>query len=746
VESVKLKAIAAVAALCGILWILQGVLVEPEGPRERAARSAGLQAPQARAAPGEAGQGRVSAPGQTPSVARADSARAASGVAPLSSKIEISLTLDGVPCPRPQIRFREAEDAPWTLAEVGQGRALLPLDPAGEGHLEFEVLGPKGEPLDAAWGDFEAWDDLRTSRQLFAANAAWSYRGRLLEGDEELLELCAFTHRKIRGRVLDEEGRPASGAEVNVRGLRSLADAGGNYALDLPPRGPAWHVTVHAKDGQGAFGAASVEQYAEFSGPAAEGISRVDIQLSRALRLRGTVRDEDGEPLAAEIKVAGCDPVRSSPADGTFVVAGISPDPGQRMPRAERRLAVSREGYRSLELKEEIRPGGRLDCVLVRTRPFRGRVVDALGQPLSGVWVGVSDRVDRKLLSRCYSRGEVLTKVKSDSRGRFELQVVAKQRYLIARRPDRPYRLWSMGSAPGEVELTLPAGAEISGRLLDSLGAPQDGVEVSATLPGEPSSEAQTKTPQETVHAGLRPLTLAYRIARSETEEDGSFSLKVPDGHYDLHIGEATHESAPLIRGVSAGGSPLTLVREQRADLGQVHLHLKSSSGAGVEAEVFVKSRGQEDYGHGNDTAEGKLALGLEEGLYEIWISAPNHLPQGLSLSVSSGQTLDLGTLTLELGGGSLEVKLPDREPFGALWINFRDAAGGPRRQVFADTSRATVRLTGLTPGSLSLSAELIDEDMGPRANYVSTYPEVGPFRLAVQAGRTTELTLPVPK
>lgn len=659
-------------------------------------------------------------------------------------EVEIELTIDGQRVSEPHVRYRLGEEESWVSAEIRAGLAILPIAPSGEEELDFEILGAKSETLAAAFADtFEVWDDLRHRHSLYGGEADFSCAGRALEGESHLT-LHAFTSRKIWGRVASERGRPASGAEVNVRGRTTWTNAEGYYSLELPLSVSAWDVTVHAQDQRGRVGSTRIEHRSKFSGPAVEAKSRADIVISRLLRVRGSVADEDGEPLVARVAIEGCKPVMSG-AKGEFEVKGVLPDPGGRLPRARRDVVVSREGYRPVILEdEELRSGSKLVCVMVKTRPLRGQVLDATGKPVKGAWIGVSNRSDVQLLdTHCYSTGELLTSTTSDAAGRFELEVAPRQRFLGVRTPGRSPQLWSIGSEVKEVELTLPRSATISGRVLDSLGAPSSGTSITATLPGQPLLRPHQVRPEVGARAGVHRILFSARVASCQAGAEGEFRLDLPPGQYDLHLGTLSEEHLPVARGVPAGGPPVTLVEVARSS-GLAQIHLEVSLGRKkLEAELFLKKSDEESYGYPSYTSSGKAVLWVGEGTHELWILAPGHLPHREVVSVRLNETVDLGVVALTRGGGRVEVRLPRREPFGALWVKFRDPAGGPTREVYAGNSDLRVLVSGLSPGLLTLSATLIDEDE-VRA-YEAKYPEVGPIELAINEGATTTVSLPLP-
>lgn len=105
----------------------------------------------------------------------------------------------------------------------------------------------------------------------------------------------------------------------------------------------------------------------------------VEIEIP-GTELRGRVRDENGDPVAALISVQSLDKVDReqkayADAAGNYSVAGV--DPGEAIVRADYRDRSS--SPQTLNLKAEGRPH-RLDLVLNKRHSRSGRVVDAQGQ------------------------------------------------------------------------------------------------------------------------------------------------------------------------------------------------------------------------------------------------------------------------------------------------------------------------------------------------------------------------------
>ncbi|MEQ1892432.1 MAG: sigma-70 family RNA polymerase sigma factor, partial [Planctomycetota bacterium] len=204
--------------------------------------------------------------------------------------------------------------------------------------------------------------------------------------------------RALAGRVLDPEGAPVAGASVLVGSeyeweMRLHPDGSRGY----PPIGE--HVTT---DASGRFALLGVPRDAvpvrvraaghpvwlgEF---AEDAPGELTIRLARGARVFGTVRTEDGTPLAGiQVRRAGngsfaaC--ATTSAADGTYVLEPLAPGPHVLV--VER--PASGPGWLQAEpaarLELELAPGEerRFDPRLAPERVLRGRI-EAPGQELEG--------------------------------------------------------------------------------------------------------------------------------------------------------------------------------------------------------------------------------------------------------------------------------------------------------------------------------------------------------------------------
>jgi protocatechuate 3,4-dioxygenase beta subunit len=301
----------------------------------------------------------------------------------------------------------------------------------------------------------------------------------------------------FKGRVVDDLGRPLSGADVE---------------LTVSPVDEASELARTDRDGQFSIGPVPPGHYdawARFAGhgmakPAeailrAEAVTTLDLRLARAAQVLGTVLDEGGRPLAGAVVtamaesatgqdlsvLAGSLPLAAeaanlpahvlaakgqtrsaaSDAQGRFAIADLPPGKVQLTATAETRLAL-RKGPLKLEPGKSVETG---PLTLRAGLPLRGRLVDETGAPLPGA------RIDVRQTD--ITGGAEFTGVAGDD-GRFVVYVPAGHFSLVAAAPRRaPAQKVGLVIQPGqpidEQELRLErADATLEGVVRDPLGRP----------------------------------------------------------------------------------------------------------------------------------------------------------------------------------------------------------------------------------------------------------------------------------
>jgi carboxypeptidase family protein len=192
--------------------------------------------------------------------------------------------------------------------------------------------------------------------------------------------------------------------------------------------------------------------------------AEVEIALRADAPLSGTVTNESGEPLPANVNGLvkdGAAPVSASTsadAEGRYELAGLPP--------GEVALAFHARGYVPEKRTVDTRQGGRADVVMKRGLSVRGEVVSD-GAPVAGVGV----------MATGGGRGGPGGYATTDERGRFALEGLQAGRYTVSARTadGRHAQVEDVDPAqatPLRIALERKATAVITGRVV---GLPSEG-------------------------------------------------------------------------------------------------------------------------------------------------------------------------------------------------------------------------------------------------------------------------------
>ena len=341
--------------------------------------------------------------------------------------------------------------------------------------------------------------------------------------------------RILTGIVTDAGGRPQRGAEVALggAGLRwtrsARSDVNGIFTLVGLGSG---RVTLRATLGNRASSAVTVVLDEAALRPA-----HVRLSLQPGVFVEGRVVDDTGQALAdATVDVMAMPsndlPVSTqSGLDGGFRLGPVAPGKHQVLARLENHVPLDAPepqlGIRSKEFFE---------LRMARTAGVRGRVLDEAGHPMVGVSVAsiclIGGRDDLVVIpgalplaaeaaelpvGRLLRPGGVRSST-SDAAGRFRITGLAPGRTRIEiLYPDKlPFRREPLLLVPGDERdlgnLTMLAGASLTGRVVDEEGRPAEGALVEARLVGK---------------SGRPPV-------RATTDATGEFFMRVALGDYAL--------------------------------------------------------------------------------------------------------------------------------------------------------------------------------------------------------------------
>ncbi len=389
--------------------------------------------------------------------------------------------------------------------------------------------------------------DLEARRQGFAPTVVPGVAVAPGPGPADLGTLTLLPGVRIEGRVADATGRPLAGTGAWLtEGGRAQAgtlrrrepdartDEAGRFAVADLARGRRVNVLV-AREGYVPSWVAGVEA------PTARPLAVV---LEPASRLRGRVEDASGEPVpGASVRLrpappppgtVGLEPRRSDNTadaeaghDGTFAFAEVAPGAVT--------LEASAEGFLSPEpVAVQVPPNGEIEdvrLVLGRGAVVSGGITTAEGEPVAGARVHIGP-----------------AQAESDAEGRYRLAGVPPGlKALVLSHPAYKGRTQQVDIQPGEnrVNLTLEKGATVSGRVIDEVGAPSLGAELTLKNRSERGP----------------------RGYRASSGPDGRFEiLAVADGSFDLEaeaegFAPGVHPAVVEVAGRDVGGLEVVLRR-----------------------------------------------------------------------------------------------------------------------------------------------------------------------------------------
>lgn len=381
------------------------------------------------------------------------------------------------------------QPVPGALVLAGPEWAAASSD--GEGHFRLEGLPPGRHRLTAeAIGHGPA-----TTRVA-------------IQGvDVEGVELRLGAEARVRGRVLDRNGRPLAGAsvlvgedlpnEVTTNFDLARTDGQGRYEAGGLSPGQMRVEAEHPDAGRGIAGPVSI---------VAGGVHVVDVRIGAGGGMvRGTVRWQDGKPAAGVIvhgTVRGRHILRSVADDqGRYEVGPfIAPSGGQVSVNAWTEtdaLGGSPDTAKLVAMTAgEDRDG--VDLVIPRRDERIAGIVQAPdGSPLPGAAVGVAP--DHRGISfrpfNKYASGldSGNYSVLSDGAGAFTLRNLPKGKYTVwATHPDFPEGdAYDVQTGSTGVVVRFEHGASVAGRAEDGAGKPMTAFTVYAAL-----SHLNDATPQ----------------------------------------------------------------------------------------------------------------------------------------------------------------------------------------------------------------------------------------------------------
>lgn len=513
----------------------------------------------------------------------------------------------------------------------------------------------------------------------------------------------------LAGRVVDPAGAPLGGVVVTV-------------APDRRPRDEVFRLDRAASravsDAQGRFllrglaAAASYDLSASRPGyraakAAAAARGEVRLVLERARSAHGLAVDTQRSPLAGVEVTIRPSPAGSAPGEvvtavtdsrGRFEVPAL---PGDRVD-----LEARRQGFApTIVPGVAIAPGpGSADLGTLTLAPgvrIEGRVADALGRPLAGagVWLTEADRLPNRALAETLRPQEPAAV--SDEAGRFAIPDLTRGRMvnvLLAREGFLPAWVPRVEAPPVKpLAVVLEPASRIGGRVEDESGEPVPGASV-RLRPGS--------LPQGTIGVELRRSENTLDI---RSDRDGTFALA------EVAPGKVTLEAS------AEGFLPLDPVELQVPPNGAVEdVRLVLERGATVSGQVTTTG-GEPVAGaslrigpaRGESDAEGRYRLaGVPLGLKGLYLSHPAYRGKTREVDVQPGE--NRVDVTMERGA-TVSGRVVDEAGaprIGATLTLRSRGERGPRGYRAVAGADGRFEILAVTDGRFDLEAE--DDGFAP--------------------------------
>jgi hypothetical protein len=478
----------------------------------------------------------------------------------------------------------------------------------------------------------------------------------------------------IEGFVVDAQGRPAAGAEVQLGGYvpqTVTTGQGGGFSFEVE----AGEYLVSARRGSEA---GALDKPLTVS--AGRTVRDVRVRLGRAAVLEGRVVAQATQAAVAGARV-DVSPFGRSGDSGRAVTDETGHFSVEALAPGSYDVVVSAPGFSTLSRRGlTVAAGERftLELALAGTCGVEGHVINGQGQPMPGVSVLVGSRLSTEM-------GNGAAETRTDSEGYYRLEGLEPGILQISARQEGASAGKSMSVEVAEggtmkVDFTLEELGTVEGRVRAARGS----------LPTEPL--VVTALAQGRV---LEPV----EIGNAEVEPTGTFRMRLPTGDYDLYLAVTDR------RGV--GVHATTEVHVEAGETVQTELIWQSEEPGGREIQGVVL----EPEGVPSPGAFVTLFIGEGEGVRGGLVATDE---QGrFTVSLPAGMEAEAeGRLGLSARNGARQGKLPDVTPgAGEVVIKLQPAASVQGRVVRA-SGQSPVRGFTLTVQARGLEHFPLDENI----------------------------------
>ena len=451
----------------------------------------------------------------------------------------------------------------------------------------------------------------------------------------------------LDGVIVDERGAPVSGVKVQVEAandwLRTETNDEGRFHFDVVSVGE--HELWASKTGFLTLERQKVTA----------GAGELQLTLSRATMITGTVRTETGElvtafNVSARLADAGVEETyenyrRRQP--GTYA-STKSTDGGFALEvlAAEYTVVVSPRDFGDVTMQVTA-PRDGLDVVVKRGATIRGRVFDADGKPAARVYVSGAFDAHSKT-------------AQTDADGTFTLGGLAAGHWelnAISYRAGATLQLTRgvelAANAVVEVELRPEPGALLRGVLIDERGQPAPKVMLSAMSTGG----SKTSLPRFEVATTDADGAFLFRslpagpVTLSEENGRGRLEVVAPDEHIIFKLKRGTSVSGVV---VNENGKPVTefRIRGELVDSDDGRFSVPARKGKNefaVDAEGYAQLPFEVDVKDGENDV-GTLRLSRGEVMTGVVRDAQTHAP-------IAGALVDIGASDVNRDGFSLSER-----------------------------------------------------------------------------------------
>jgi protocatechuate 3,4-dioxygenase beta subunit len=562
------------------------------------------------------------------------------------------------------------------------------------------------------------------------------------------LRIVLHPGRTASGLVIDGAHRPVAGAEVallqaaagdplaRLREARSrphppaaATDAAGRFEIKTLPPG-TFDLTVRARG----FAPLTVPGLAI---PAGKGVTDLGtVQLAPGSSIHGVVADSQGEPVAdAEVRARSGG--RNGPAlfpgegeerdsvltaaDGSFVFEDLAPG-------VPLDLVATHPGYAPGAAPGVAVPApAPVRIVLALSSRVSGRATGPDGKPVAGASVTLNESNRRFSSALWEAAARHQHRGVTDDEGRFSFVDVSPGAFELSADAPRHQEavLRGLEVKPGQdlagVEIVLPAGAAVEGRVSSPEGRPVEDAEV---MVAEPSRRGSP-----------------FSSLRDGTDAEGRYRIEgISPGPHTLEVRAEGYKRA--VRDVELKDEAHGVDFQLERGPGEVSGRVVDDAGAPVAGAgvVLFASSGALDVSRSAESgADGSFLIsGVNDGSYRLHAAKNGYAPARAENEVTvaggpvSGLELKLSAAEGTIAGRLIGLEFSQLSRVG-VWTDSGGTFGGV-------DAEGSYKILHLPPGTVKVSAAVPDTPLRAEGR-VTLEPGAAEARLDLTFGNGHELS-----